>query len=239
MPDLVQIQRDSYFRFLKHGLIEELDSFSPIIDYTGRLEFHILTKDIKFRYPKHTLSTAKKAEQTYSTQIYVPIKIVDKNNQKEYFEEVFIADFPLMTDRGTFIINGIERIIVNQIIRSPGIFYKVDKDKLERQTYNLTFIPYRGSWLRIELDKNNLVWVRIDKTKRISAYLFLKALGLTNKRILENLEKWLRDFNSGHDGRIDVPLLVIDDEADSEPPREFRRQVDVSYAASAGASSEA
>lgn len=188
MPDLVQIQRDSYFRFLKHGLVEELDSFSPIIDYTGRLEFHILTKDIKFRFPKHTLSTAKKAEQTYSTQIYVPIKIVDKNNQKEYFEEVFIADFPLMTDRGTFIINGIERIIVNQIIRSPGIFYKVDKDKLERQTYNLTFIPYRGSWLRIELDKNNLVWVRIDKTKRISAYLFLKALGLTNKRILENLK---------------------------------------------------
>lgn len=188
MPDLVQIQRDSYFRFLKYGLIEELAAFSPIIDYTGRLEFHILTKNIKFRYPKHTLSGAKKTEQTYATQIYIPIKIVDKNLQKEYFEDVFISDFPLMTDRGTFIINGIERIIVNQIIRSPGIFYKVDKDKLERQTYNLTFIPYRGSWLRIELDKNNLIWVRIDKTKRISAYLFLKALGLTNKKILENLK---------------------------------------------------
>lgn len=188
MPDLVQIQRDSFFRFLKYGLIEELNAFSPIVDYTGRLEFHILTKNIRFRAPKHTVSSAKKAEQTYSTQIYIPIKIIDRSQQKEYFEEVFIADFPLMTDRGTFIINGIERIIVNQIIRSPGIFYKVDKDKLERQTYNLTFIPYRGSWLRIELDKNNLVWVRIDKTKRISAYLFLKALGLTNKKILENLK---------------------------------------------------
>lgn len=188
MPDLVQIQRDSFFRFLKYGLVEELNAFSPIVDYTGRLEFHILTKNIKFRAPKHTVSSAKKAEQTYSTQIYIPVKIIDRNQQKEYFEEVFIADFPLMTDRGTFIINGIERIIVNQIIRSPGIFYKVDKDKLERQTYNLTFIPYRGSWLRIELDKNNLVWVRIDKTKRISAYLFLKALGLTNKKILENLK---------------------------------------------------
>jgi len=188
MPDLVQIQRDSFFRFLKYGLIEELNAFSPIVDYTGRLEFHILTKNIRFRAPKYTVAGAKKAEQTYSTQIYIPIKIIDRNHQKEYFEEVFIADFPLMTDRGTFIINGIERIIVNQIIRSPGIFYKVDKDKLERQTYNLTFIPYRGSWLRIELDKNNLVWVRIDKTKRISAYLFLKALGLTNKKILENLK---------------------------------------------------
>ena len=115
MPDLVQIQRDSYFRFLKYGLIEELNAFSPIVDYTGRLEFHIITKNIKFRAPKNTLSSSKKAEQTYSTQIYLPIKILDKNNQKEYFEDVFISDFPLMTDRGTFIINGIERIIVNPV----------------------------------------------------------------------------------------------------------------------------
>nr|YP_007476288.1 RNA polymerase subunit beta [Diacronema lutheri]YP_009863809.1 RNA polymerase beta-subunit [Pavlova sp. NIVA-4/92]AGE93786.1 RNA polymerase subunit beta [Diacronema lutheri]QKE31140.1 RNA polymerase beta-subunit [Pavlova sp. NIVA-4/92] len=215
MPDLVQIQRDSYFRFLKSGLVEELNAFSPIIDYTGRLEFHILTKNIKFRSPKYTLSSAKKNEQTYSTQIYIPIKIVDKNFQKEYFEDVFIGDFPLMTDRGTFVINGIERIIVNQIIRSPGVFYKVDKDKLERQTYNLTFIPYRGSWLRIELDKNNLIWVRIDKTKRISAFLFLKALGLTNDKILDNLKYPSFFLRTIHDleNREGISPFISKDEA--------------------------
>lgn len=215
MPDLVQIQRDSYFRFLNHGLVEELNAFSPIIDYTGRLEFHILTKNIKFRHPKQSLTSAKKNEQSYSTQIYIPIKIVDKSFQRDYFEDVFIGDFPLMTDRGTFIINGIERIIVNQIIRSPGVFYKVDKDKMDRQTYNLTFIPCRGSWLRIELDKNNLTWVRIDKTKRISAFLFLKALGLTNDKILDNLKHPSFFLRTIHDleNREGISPFISKDEA--------------------------
>ena len=187
LPDLVEIQRASFRWFLQEGLIEELDSFSPITDYTGKLELHFLGKDYKLRRPKYDVDEAKRRDSTYSVQMYVPTRLINKETGEIKEQEVFIGDLPLMTDRGTFIINGAERVIVNQIVRSPGVYYKAETDKNGRRTYNANLIPNRGAWLKFETDKNDLVWVRIDKTRKLSAQVLLKALGLSDNEIFDAL----------------------------------------------------
>ncbi|MEO1401732.1 MAG: DNA-directed RNA polymerase subunit beta [Cyanobacteria bacterium J06635_1] len=185
LPDLVEIQRSSFRWFLQSGLIEELESFSPITDYTGKLELHFLGKDYKLKSPKYMVDEAKRRDSTYSVQMYVPTRLINKETGDIKEQEVFIGDLPLMTDRGTFIINGAERVIVNQIVRSPGVYYKSETDKHGRRTYNANLIPNRGAWLKFETDKNDLVWVRIDKTRKLSAQVLLKALGLTDGEIFD------------------------------------------------------
>jgi DNA-directed RNA polymerase subunit beta len=187
LPDLVEIQRASFRWFLEEGLIEELDSFSPITDYTGKLELHFLGKDYKLKRPKYDVDEAKRRDSTYAVQMYVPTRLINKETGEIKEQEVFIGDLPLMTDRGTFIINGAERVIVNQIVRSPGVYYKAETDKNGRRTYNASLIPNRGAWLKFETDKNDLVWVRIDKTRKLSAQVLLKALGLTDGEIFDAL----------------------------------------------------
>jgi len=187
LPDLVEIQRASFRWFLEEGLIEELDSFSPITDYTGKLELHFLGKDYKLRRPKYDVDEAKRRDSTYAVQMYVPTRLINKETGEIKEQEVFIGDLPLMTDRGTFIINGAERVIVNQIVRSPGVYYKSETDKNGRRTYNASLIPNRGAWLKFETDKNDLVWVRIDKTRKLSAQVLLKALGLSDGEIFDAL----------------------------------------------------
>jgi DNA-directed RNA polymerase subunit beta len=187
LPDLVEIQRESFRWFLKEGLIEELDSFSPITDYTGKLELHFIGKDYKLKRPKYDVDEAKRRDSTYAVQMYVPTRLINKETGEIKEQEVFIGDLPLMTDRGTFIINGAERVIVNQIVRSPGVYYKSETDKNGRRTYNASLIPNRGAWLKFETDKNDLVWVRIDKTRKLSAQVLLKALGLTDGEIFDAL----------------------------------------------------
>jgi DNA-directed RNA polymerase subunit beta len=187
LPDLVEIQRASFRWFLEEGLIEELSSFSPITDYTGKLELHFLGKDYKLKRPKYGVDEAKRRDSTYAVQMYVPTRLINKEDGTIKEQEVFIGDLPLMTDRGTFIINGAERVIVNQIVRSPGVYYKSETDKNGRRTYNASLIPNRGAWLKFETDKNDLVWVRIDKTRKLSAQVLLKALGLTDSEILDAL----------------------------------------------------
>ncbi|WP_421655500.1 DNA-directed RNA polymerase subunit beta [Leptothermofonsia sp. ETS-13] len=187
LPDLVEIQRASFRWFLEEGLIEELDSFSPITDYTGKLELHFLGKDYKLKRPKYDVDEAKRRDSTYAVQMYVPTRLVNKETGEIKEQEVFIGDLPLMTDRGTFIINGAERVIVNQIVRSPGVYYKSETDKNGRRTYNASLIPNRGAWLKFETDKNDLVWVRIDKTRKLSAQVLLKALGLSDGEIFDAL----------------------------------------------------
>jgi DNA-directed RNA polymerase beta subunit len=187
LPDLVEIQRASFRWFLELGLIEELDSFSPITDYTGKLELHFIGKDYKLKRPKYDVDDAKRRDSTYAVQMYVPTRLINKETGEIKEQEVFIGDLPLMTERGTFIINGAERVIVNQIVRSPGVYYKSDTDKNGRRTYNASLIPNRGAWLKFETDKNDLVWVRIDKTRKLSAQVLLKALGLTNNEIFDAL----------------------------------------------------
>ncbi len=187
LPDLVEIQRESFRWFLEEGLIEELDSFSPITDYTGKLELHFIGKDFKLKRPKYDVDEAKRRDSTYAVQMYVPTRLINKDTGEIKEQEVFIGDLPLMTDRGTFIINGAERVIVNQIVRSPGVYYKSETDKNGRRTYNASLIPNRGAWLKFETDKNDLVWVRIDKTRKLSAQVLLKALGLTDGEIFDAL----------------------------------------------------
>ena len=187
LPDLVEIQRASFRWFLDEGLIEELDSFSPITDYTGKLELHFLGNEYRLRRPKYDVDEAKRRDSTYSVQMYVPTRLINKETGEIKEQEVFIGDLPLMTDRGTFIINGAERVIVNQIVRSPGVYYKAETDKNGRRTYNANLIPNRGAWLKFETDKNDLVWVRIDKTRKLSAQVLLKALGLSDGEIFDAL----------------------------------------------------
>jgi DNA-directed RNA polymerase subunit beta len=185
LPDLVEIQRSSFRWFLEEGLIEELNSFSPITDYTGKLELHFLGKDYKLKRPKYDVDEAKRRDSTYAVQMYVPTRLINKETGEIKEQEVFIGDLPLMTDRGTFIINGAERVIVNQIVRSPGVYYKSETDKNGRRTYSASLIPNRGAWLKFETDKNDLVWVRIDKTRKLSAQVLLKALGLSDSEIMD------------------------------------------------------
>ena len=187
LPDLVEIQRSSFRWFLEEGLIEELNSFSPITDYTGKLELHFLGKNYKLKRPKYDVDEAKRRDSTYAVQMYVPTRLINKETGEIKEQEVFIGDLPLMTDRGTFIINGAERVIVNQIVRSPGVYYKSETDKNGRRTYSASLIPNRGAWLKFETDKNDLVWVRIDKTRKLSAQVLLKALGLSDNEIIDAL----------------------------------------------------
>ncbi len=187
LPDLVEIQRASFRWFLEEGLIEELESFSPITDYTGKLELHFLGKSYKLKHPKYTVEEAKRRDSTYAVQMYVPTRLINKETGEIKEQEVFIGDLPLMTDRGTFIINGAERVIVNQIVRSPGVYYKSEIDKNGRRSYSASLIPNRGAWLKFETDKNDMVWVRIDKTRKLSAQVLLKALGWATSEILDEL----------------------------------------------------
>ncbi|BAP17258.1 DNA-directed RNA polymerase subunit beta [cyanobacterium endosymbiont of Epithemia turgida] len=187
LPDLIEIQRSSFVWFLEEGLIEELNSFSPITDYTGKLELHFLGENYKLKQPKYDVDEAKRRDSTYSVQMYVPTRLINKETGEIKEQEVFIGDLPLMTERGTFIINGAERVIVNQIIRSPGVYYKAETDKNGRRTYSGSLIPNRGAWLKFETDKNGLVWVRIDKTRKLSAQVLLKAIGLSDSEILDSL----------------------------------------------------
>ncbi|MFP4296485.1 MAG: DNA-directed RNA polymerase subunit beta [Spirulinaceae cyanobacterium] len=187
LPDLIEIQRSSFRWFLETGLIEELNSFSPISDYTGKLELHFIGENYKLHEPKYDVDEAKRRDASYAVQMYVPTRLVNKETGEIKEQEVFIGDLPLMTDRGTFIINGAERVIVNQIVRSPGVYYKAEIDKNGRRTYSASLIPNRGAWLKFETDKNDLVWVRIDKTRKLSAQVLLKALGLSDNEILDAL----------------------------------------------------
>jgi DNA-directed RNA polymerase subunit beta len=195
LPDLVEIQRESFLWFLREGFEEELLSFSPIVDYTGKLELHFLpdyrpgdpSKGYKINKPRYDPEEAKRRDATYQAQIRVPTRLINKETGEIKDMDVFMGELPLMTDRGTFIINGAERVIVNQIVRSPGVYYKAELDKSGRRTYSASLIPNRGAWLKFETDKKGLVWVRIDKTRKLSAAVLLKALGLSDSEIYDSL----------------------------------------------------
>jgi len=185
LPDLIEIQRSSYKWFLEHGIIEELNSFTPITDYAGKLELQFIGEKYRLKEPKYNIEEAKKREASYEVQIYVPTRLMNKETGDIKEQEVFIGQLPLMTDRGTFLINGAERVIVNQIVRSPGVYFKSELDKNGKRTYSASVIPNRGAWLKFETDKNGIVWVRIDKTRKISAQVLLKAMGLSDREIMD------------------------------------------------------
>ncbi len=185
--DLIEIQRSSFKWFLEHGLIEELNSFTPINDYAGKLELQFIGEKYRLKEPKYYIEEAKRRDGTYSVQVYVATRLLNKETGEIKESEVFIGELPLMTDRGTFLINGAERVIVNQIVRSPGVYFKSELDKNGKRTYSASVIPNRGAWLKFETDKNSVVWVRIDKTRKISAQVLLKAMGLSDREIMDRL----------------------------------------------------
>ena len=178
LPDLIEVQKKSFEQFLKEGLKEELLSFSPIKDYTGRLELHFLP-NYTFDKPKYTIEEARIHDATYAKQLRVMMRLVNRDSGEIKEQEVYIGDIPTMTDKGTFIVNGAERVIVSQIVRSPGIYYKKEVSPTGKRLYNATLIPNRGAWLKIETDSNDLVYVKIDKNRKILATTLLKALGIT------------------------------------------------------------
>jgi DNA-directed RNA polymerase subunit beta len=190
LPDLAEIQKKSFQWFVAEGLKEELLSFSPIKDYTGRLELYFLP-EYSFDKPKYTLEEARLHEATYSKQLRIKMRLVNRDTGEIKEQEAYIGEIPMMTDRGTFIINGAERVIVSQLVRSAGIYYKKDMATNGKRIFNATLIPNRGAWLKFETDLNDVVSVKIDKNRKIPVTTLLKAMGLT----VQDMENQFRHFD--------------------------------------------
>ena len=178
LPDLIDVQKKSFEWFLKEGLKEELLAFSPVKDYTGRLELHFLP-NYTFDNAKYTIEEARIHDATYAKQLRVMVRLVNRDSGEIKEQEVYIGDIPTMTDKGTFIVNGAERVIVSQIVRSPGVYFKREISPTGKRLYNATMIPNRGAWLKIETDSNDIIYVKIDKNRKILATTLLKAMGIT------------------------------------------------------------
>ena len=189
MPDLAEIQKKSFQWFLEKGLKEELLSFSPVRDYTGRLELYFLP-EYQFDKPKYTVEEARHNEATYSKQLRIKMRLINRDTGEIKEQEAYIGEIPMMTDRGTFIINGAERVIVSQLVRSPGIYFKKETALNGKRTFNATLIPNRGAWLKFETDVNDVIYVKIDKNRKIPATVLLRALGLSE----QDMEGRLRHF---------------------------------------------
>ena len=186
MPNLIQVQKDSYDWFVKEGLGEVLRDISPIEDYSGNLvlEFFDYYMEDKTKY---TLEEAKERDATYSTRLHVKVRLINRETGEIKEQEIYLGDFPLMTDSGTFIINGAERVVVSQLVRSPGCYYAEEFDtKTGKKTYTSTVMPLRGAWLEYETDGNDIFWVRVDRTRKVPVTTLLRAIGvITDNQIKE------------------------------------------------------
>ena len=185
LPNLLKIQKDSYEWFLREGMKEVFRDVDAIVDYTGNLELTFLdyTMDEK---PKYTVEECKERDTTYARPIKVKVRLRNKETGDVKESEVFMGDFPMMTEGGTFVINGAERVVVSQIVRSPGMFYGAAVDKADIHTYTTTINPYRGAWLEYETDASNVFYVRIDKNRKLPITCLIRALGVeTDEAILE------------------------------------------------------
>ena len=176
MPNLIEIQRNSYIQFLDDGLREVFRDVSPITDYTGNLILDFVDYSLDDN-PKYSVEECKERDATYSAPLKVKVRLINKETGEVKEQEIFMGDFPLMTDNGTFIINGAERVIVSQLVRSPGIYYSMKFDKTGKELYSNTVIPNRGAWLEYETDSNDVMSVRIDRTRKLPITVLLRALG--------------------------------------------------------------
>ncbi len=185
MPNLIEVQKDSYDWFLKEGLREVLHDVSPITDFSGTLSLEFTDYYLEDN-PKYTIAECKERDATYSKPLKMKVKLINKETEEVKEQEIFMGEFPLMTDQGTFIINGAERVIVSQVVRSPGIYYSMQFDKLGKKLYSAQVIPNRGAWLEYENDSNDIFSVRVDRTRKIPVTVLIRALGIgTNAQILE------------------------------------------------------
>jgi DNA-directed RNA polymerase subunit beta len=196
LPDLAEIQKSSFKWFIDEGLGEELRAFSPIKDYTGKLELHFLTN---YTFEDHTEPNkpktpeeARELDASFTKKLRIQMRLVNREIGEIKEQEIYVGDIPMMTDRGTFIINGAERVIVSQIVRSPGIYYKREVDTNGKRTFSATLIPNRGAWLKFETDVNDVIYVKIDKNRKLPATTLLRALGYSDAE-MESLFRH-RDF---------------------------------------------
>lgn len=186
MPNLIEIQKDSYQWFLDEGLKEVFDDISPIADFAGHLslefvDFTLCKDDIKYM-----IEECKERDATYAAPLKVKVRLCNKDKDEINEHEIFMGDLPLMTDTGSFVINGAERVIVSQLVRSPGIYYGIDHDKIGKELYSCTVIPNRGAWLEYETDSNDVFYVRVDRTRKVPVTVLIRALGYgTNAEIID------------------------------------------------------
>ncbi len=177
MPNLIEVQKKSYRNFIETGLMEVLRDVSPITDYSGNLVIEFVDYKID-PTPKYPVEECKERDVNYAAPLRVRVRLTNRSTGEVKEQEIFMGDFPLMTDNGTFIINGAERVIVSQIVRSPGMYYESSMDKSGKRIYAATVIPYRGAWLEYETDANDILYVRIDKNRKIPATVLIRALGI-------------------------------------------------------------
>ena len=185
MPNLIKVQKDSYDWFVKEGLGEILRDISPIIDYSGNLVLEFLDYYMEEK-TKYTLEEAKERDATYSTRLHVKVRLINRETGEIKEQVIYLGDFPLMTDSGTFIINGAERVVVSQLVRSPGCYYAFEHDKTGKKIYTSTVMPIRGAWIEYETDANDVFYARVDRTRKIPVTSLLRAIGLvTDEQIME------------------------------------------------------
>ncbi|MEW8976356.1 MAG: DNA-directed RNA polymerase subunit beta, partial [Exiguobacterium sp.] len=194
LPNLIEIQTNSYEWFLREGLREMFHDISPISDFTGNLVLEFI--DYSLGEPKYSIDESKERDVTYSAPLRVKVRLQNKETGELKEQEVFMGDFPLMTESGTFIINGAERVIVSQLVRSPSVYYNNKLDKNGKRGFSATVIPNRGAWLELETDAKDIVYVRIDRTRKIPVTVLLRALGFgTDQEIIDLLgdDEYLRN----------------------------------------------
>ena len=185
IPNLIKVQKDSYDWFIEDGLGEVLRDISPIIDYTGNLVLEFFDYYME-ETTKYSLEEAKERDATFSTRLHVKVRLINRETGEIKEQEIYLGDFPLMTESGTFVINGAERVVVSQLVRSPGCYYESDYDKTGKKLYKATVMPIRGAWLEYETDSNDIFYVRIDRTRKLPVTVLLRALGIvTDEQIVD------------------------------------------------------
>ena len=186
MPNLIEVQKNSYTWFLKEGLREVFKDVSPITDYTGNLILEFVDYSLDDN-TKYSVEECKERDTTYSAPLKVKVRLINKETGEVKEQEIFMGDFPLMTDNGTFIINGAERVIVSQLVRSPGIYHVMKIDRTGKKLFSSTVIPNRGAWLEAETDSNDILSIRIDRTRKLPITVLIRALGFGTDMQIINL----------------------------------------------------
>ena len=216
MPNLIEVQKNSYQWFLKEGLKEVFRDISTIEDYTGNLVLDFIDYRLDSE-PKYSIKECKERDVTYAAPLRVKARLLNKETGEVKEQEIFMGDFPLMTDSGTFIINGAERVIVSQLVRSPGVYFGKSYDKTGKELFTATLNPNRGAWLEYETDANDVFYVRIDKNRKIPVTVFIRALGLGD-------DAKIRDF-FGEDERIEATIAKDSTKSEEEGLLETYRKL--------------
>ena len=212
LPDLIEVQKKSYDWFLNEGLKEVFDDISPIEDYTGNLILEFVDHSL-FSEPKFDQVECKERDATYSVPLKLKVRLINKETGEIKEQEAFMGEFPLMTEKGTFIINGAERVVVSQLVRSPGVYYNMTRDKVGKELYDATVIPNRGAWLEFETDSNDIVYVRVDRTRKLPATVLVRAMEISsNSELIDTLgetEQLLKTLEKDNTTNSDEALIEI------------------------------